>query len=258
MWSRSFLWCDTVCASCQDCQLHHIPSRFQAHHWQIHVSESSAPFIDSRQHVEFSHLFHWSFKHTSKCMWAINSLTWWRSWHFAKQRTCWKFPFRISSPSLRASTRVDERQIESNHLLKASQSISKHFLIQRVLYPKTGSEHHLLQGLSVIRCLNVRCSPQQVGAHSVASAASTIEQNQIYLIRQSESWKYSEVYISWSLVNVHDHTFVDESFMIAAFVTCDFTTIASGRMILSIKSIIRKTWGHFVFEARQTNEALLW
>lgn len=126
MWSRSFLWCDTVCASCQDCHLHHIPSRFQAHHWQIHVSESSAPFIDSRQHVEFSHLFHWSFKHTSKCMWAINSLTWWRSWHFAKQRTCWKFPFRISSPSLRASTRVDERQIESNHLLKASQSISKY------------------------------------------------------------------------------------------------------------------------------------
>lgn len=80
------------------------------------------------------------------------------------------------------------RKIESNHLLKASQSISKHFLIQRVLYPKTGSEHHLLQGLSVIRCLNVRCSPQQVGAHSVASAASTIEQNRIYLIRQSESW----------------------------------------------------------------------
>ena len=242
----SKLWCDTACTLRQDCQLHHIPSIFQAHHWQIHVSESSVPFTDSQQHVEFSHLFHWSFRHTSsKCMWAINSLTWWRSWHSAKHRTCWKFPFRSSS-------RADKSTIESNHLLKASQSISKHFLIQRVLYPKTGSEHQLLQGLSAVRCLNVRFSPQQVAARSVASTTrSTIKQNQSYLMRQSESWsirKYPEV--SWSPVNVHDHIYIYSWMifsMIAAFVTCDFTTIASGLMILSIKSIIRKTWGHFVF-----------
>lgn len=78
-----------------------------------------------------------------------------------------------------------------------------------MVYPQVGPEHHLLQRLSKFE--GVRTLVGKPRHHLGWTRGETFSVQCMYAVMRSA--------------------------------TCDFTTIASGWMILSIKSIIRKTWG---------------